>query len=371
MPIWLRSPWARTLWPEVRAAIEGSSPGDVVREAVAAWRAARRPFFMTVFLDNPHLPYVPVWPESRSVGSYAGPNRYSVSAGNLVEAVREGESATLMRGQAVERANARRLYSASVRSADRAAGALLDALDRDGLGRDTIVLVLGDHGENLLDAGGPLAHGESAERDRSTGIPCLLRWMGRIRHQSVPDAVTVADLAPTLLDLLDLPVPLGIEGVSLRRRLQGGPPLPDRPALFETGEWFFAREAVDRTDPSGRGLAYPTFVEGLFSVERGTPPHIVVAPAHRRAMYRAKQRRLELGPWALTYLPRVTGAAFHLFRRDLDPWLTRDVGAVEPERKREMIALFYREAARLGDRDLLPPEPEQAAKSPGGALDER
>ena len=91
-------------------------------------------------------------------------------------------------------------------------------------------------------------------------------------------------------------------------------------------------------------------------MEPGDPVHIVVAPEHRAAVYRAKHRRLEMGPWALSYRPRRGGASFRLYRRDVDPLLTRDVGDEHPERLREMVALFYEEGKRLGDSDLLPPE---------------
>jgi hypothetical protein len=62
-----------------------------------------------------------------------------------------------------------------------------------------------------------------------------------------------------------------------------------------------------------------------------------------------KNRRLELGAYALTYRPSTAGATFALYRRDLDPGLTRDLAASEPEKCREMVALFQTEAERLGD----------------------
>jgi hypothetical protein len=73
---------------------------------------------------------------------------------------------------------------------------------------------------------------------------------------------------------------------------------------------------------------------------------------------RAKHRRLEWGPYALTYRPRTTGAAFSLYRRDLDPGLTQDLSAEEPAKKRELIAMFYDEARRLGETEVIPPEEE-------------
>jgi choline-sulfatase len=286
LPAVLPFPWARAVFPQLRAAIEGSHPGDITSEAVAAWRRGRGPFFMTVLYDNPHLPYVPVWPDSRRTTGYAGPNRYTMLAQDLVEP-----------GDEVERANARVLYDAAVRSTDRAIGRLLAKLDRDGLAENTIVVLVADHGENLLDDGGALGHGEAIDHDRSNAIPWTVAWPDRLAPRDVDVPVLLTDVTPTLLSLLALPR------------------LPDA-------------DGTDRA-PVARGLGGDAEMPAL--LETG------------------KNRRLELGAYALTYRPSTAGATFALYRRDLDPGLTRDLAASEPEKCREMVALFQTEAERLGD----------------------
>jgi len=358
LPAVLPFPWARTLFPQLRAAVEGSHPGDVTQEAVAAWRRARGPFFATVFYDNPHLPYVPVWPDSRRDNGYRGPNRYTLLSGGLVEQIHEGESAARTRESELERGNARGLYDDAVRSVDRSIGRLLAKLDRDGLTDNTVVVLLADHGENLLDDGGALSHGEAIERDRSNAVPWTIAWPGRLPPRDIATPVLLTDVAPTILSLLALPALPDSDGVDRASAARGIGTDPDRPTILETGMWFVARASVARLDPSGRGLTYPDFDQGLLGMEPGSPPHVVVAPEQRAALVRAKHRRLEWGPYALTYRPRTTGAAFSLYRRDLDPGLTRDLSAEEPEKRRELIAMFYDEARRLGETEVIPPEAE-------------
>jgi arylsulfatase A-like enzyme len=371
LPAVLRRPWMRAVWPHMRTAVEGSNPADVAHEAVALWDRLPEPFFQFVFFDNPHLPYVPTWPDTLRAADYAGPNRYSMLAGGLVEQVREGEAATVPRGSDVERDNAIRLYDGAVSSVDRAIGDLLSALERKGLSENTLLVLLADHGENLLDAGGPLAHGEAVERDRSTHVPWWLVWPGRLAPRAVESPVLVTDVAPTILDLLGLLPMEGIDGVSRAEEARGRPGPPERPALFETGMWFFAREVVGRLDPGGRALEYPSFLEGLLEVEAGETPHIVVAPEHRDAVIRAKHRRLEFGPWALTYVPRVDGPSFRLYRRDLDPFLTEDLSGAHPDVLEEMVVRFYEEAARTGDGPFVRgaiPAPSPTIKSPASEI---
>ncbi|HJQ98495.1 MAG TPA: sulfatase-like hydrolase/transferase, partial [Candidatus Polarisedimenticolaceae bacterium] len=356
LPAVLPFPWARTLFPQLRTAVEGSHPGDVTREAVTAWRRARGPFFVTVFFDNPHLPYVPVWPDSRRHEKYGGPNQYTLLSGRLVEQIHEGESAARTRESEIERDNARGLYDDAVRSVDRSVGRLLAKLDRDGLTENTMVVVLADHGENLFDDDGSLAHGEAIERDRSNAVPWTIAWPGRLPARDVTSPVLLTDVAPTLLSLLALPALPEADGTDRAPAARGMATDPDRPAMLETGMWFVARESVARLDPSGRGLTYPDFDQGLLGMEPGNPPHVVVAADQRAAVVRAKHRRLEWGPYALTYRPRTTGAAFSLYRRDIDPGLTRDLSKEEPAKRRELIAMFYDEARRLGETEVIPPE---------------
>ena len=117
---------------------------------------------------------------SAGAGEYAGANRYALVAGDFEAQVKEGQNATHARADAAERDNLRRLHRASILSVDRAIGKVLDALEADGLAASTIVVVLADHGENLLEDGGALAHGESVERDRSARIPWIVRWPGKV-----------------------------------------------------------------------------------------------------------------------------------------------------------------------------------------------
>ena len=356
MTVWLRGPLLRELFPIVRNAVEGERPDDVADEAIAGWRSASGPFFEVVFFGNAHQPYTPVGPEATSAGDYMGPNRYTLTAGDLVEQIRLGETGGAARNDAAERANLLRLYDGALHGVDRAVGRMLAALAADGLDRDTIVIAISDHGENLMDGGGPLAHGEAVERDRSDHVPMLWRWPGRIAPRAIEAPVSVMDIAPTLTDALRLPF-VPTDGASLWPALaRGEAPPADRAFLLETDAWFFAAEQVAQLDPSGRGLSYPDLASGLVEVEPGDPPHIVVAPQWRRPVLLAKERRLDRGRWSLTYFPRTTGASLRLYDRASDPWMTRDLSASEPAAMEEMTRAFYDEVRRLGDVDVLPAE---------------
>jgi choline-sulfatase len=133
-------------------------------------------------------------------------------------------------------------YYTSVYFLDRNIGRVLDALQQNGLDRDTLVVYLGDNGYSLGQ------HGRFEKHccyEPALRCPLLVRWPGRIRRGVVDDLVEFIDLAPTVLDLLGAePLP-GAEGRSLRPYLEGRRPPAPRDHIFS--EYLENEEACIRT----------------------------------------------------------------------------------------------------------------------------
>jgi N-sulfoglucosamine sulfohydrolase len=100
-------------------------------------------------------------------------------------------------------------YKASARSLDQGVGAVLQALDEQGLADDTLVVLTTDHGLPFPGAKGTLS-------DRGLGVMLIVRGPGGFHGGHVTDAlVSQVDLYPTLCALAGAPVPDGGHGVSL------------------------------------------------------------------------------------------------------------------------------------------------------------
>jgi arylsulfatase A-like enzyme len=160
-----------------------------------------------------------------------------------------------------------RVYHAMTASLDWNIGRVLKALHDKGLEDDTIVVFTSDHGEMFG------AHGRIFKMtfyDEAVRVPMLIRWPGRIPARRVSDAcMATPDIMPTLLGLLDLPIPSRVEGVDLSH-LAEGKPGPEPPFAFLQGmghtylwedgfEWRAVRDrrytyAVYRSD--GRELLF-------------------------------------------------------------------------------------------------------------------
>jgi hypothetical protein len=112
-----------------------------------------------------------------------------------------------------------RRYDAAVADADRKLGALLASLEERGLLANTLIAVVSDHGESFGDHG-VKNHGTSLYQSQ-IHVPLIL-WAGSaLPSVAVADVVGLADVAPTLLDLFDLPPLPEADGVSLVRYLDG------------------------------------------------------------------------------------------------------------------------------------------------------
>ena len=98
----------------------------------------------------------------------------------------------------------RDLYDADIRYTDKLLGDLLAYLDVTGRLEDTVVVLTSDHGEHLFDHG-YLGHGMSVYEPLAH-VPLAIHVPGQPAG-TVDEIVELVDLAPTLLDALDVPQP--------------------------------------------------------------------------------------------------------------------------------------------------------------------
>ena len=144
-----------------------------------------------------------------------------------VARLRAGE----IRLDAVQKEAVHDLYRAEVRAVDAAVGEVLEALERGGLCDRTLVVVLADHGEEFWDHGGS-EHGRTVYEE-VIRVPLLMRWTGHVAAgMRIDPVVRLTDVAPTLLDLVGIPVPPDRDGETLLPLLRGEP-APPRVALTE------------------------------------------------------------------------------------------------------------------------------------------
>ena len=119
----------------------------------------------------------------------------------------------------------RALYDGEVRVFDDLVGKYIRKLDVLRLLDDTLIVIIADHGEELLDRG-HVGHTSSNLKgtlyDECIRVPLIMRYPRklpagvRIAHQ-----ISQVDLMPTLLELLDLKSPMRADGSSLMPLISG------------------------------------------------------------------------------------------------------------------------------------------------------
>ncbi len=146
-------------------------PANEVVDSALGWLDARKegPFFAWIHLYDPHLPYEPPEPYRAEYGS-AGP------AG---------------------------LYAGEVAFMDEQIGRLVAWLERTGLDRSTVLVLVGDHGEGLGD------HGEGSHGyfiyDYAIHVPLIVvAPLEGLQDKRVGSQVGTVDIFPTVLELAGL-----------------------------------------------------------------------------------------------------------------------------------------------------------------------
>ena len=206
---------------------------ETVGEALAWLGEAGRkktPLFVWVHLYDPHLPYAPP-------PAYAPPE--DAAADPL----------------AAERAR----YYGEVSYADAQLGRLMAWLRQTGREDHTIVVVTADHGELLGEHGRALGTHSTHLVEATVHVPLIVRVPG-LPARVVPEQVRLVDLLPTVLDLVGVRIPAGLDGRSLAPLLHGEA-LPMAPAYSET-----LYERFPEVAPAGGELV--SLREGAFKLVR-------------------------------------------------------------------------------------------------------
>jgi arylsulfatase A-like enzyme len=125
-----------------------------------------------------------------------------------------------------------RIYCGSIKLVDDQVGRVLNALDRTGQTEDTIVVFTSDHGD-MAGGHGMFWKSTSSFYDEIVRVPLIISYPRQIKPGLNGMAASLVDMMPTLLDLVGLPIPQGVQGQSLAPYLLGKrDPAQARPYSF-------------------------------------------------------------------------------------------------------------------------------------------
>lgn len=292
------------------------------RQMLKRLGASEQPFFLNVFMASTHPPFASEYPYYTMYANadYRGPSKFAMAKlTDPFEIIRR-------QGEPREEFDLEQildLYDGCVKSFDDEAGRILDYLQASGLAENTLVVVYSDHGMEFFEHE-TWGQGNSAIGDFSARVPVVMTGPGVVASTRLDGVTRSVDLAPTLLQLLGLPVPPEMEGVSLATALQGCE-LPELPAYYETGIWLTELPGM----PAGH-LRYPSLLDMLEIPDPGSGT-MAIKPEYQDRIIAAKDRMVRSGRWKLVYQPLIGGKLLRLYDLKIDPDCRKDVAATEPE----------------------------------------
>ncbi|HEX3976056.1 MAG TPA: choline-sulfatase [Solirubrobacteraceae bacterium] len=197
---------------------------------------ADQPYFLFVSFTNPHDPWeIPqrFWDRYRrdDIDDPAVPSLPLHEAdphSRRLRAMCQVDQAGLT-GEQIRRA--RHGYYAAISYLDERIGQVLGALRESGLEDRTTILFCADHGEMLGERG---LWYKMSFLEQSARVPLIVRGAGGGARVAQP--VSLADFAPTVLELAGLPVDAiagAGDGVSLAEALSDGGSAPEHPVVSE------------------------------------------------------------------------------------------------------------------------------------------
>jgi arylsulfatase A-like enzyme len=264
------------------------------------------PFFAFLHYFDPHLPYSPPSPYDKMFTvKYDGSVGYSFN----LEGFSRVRDSMFVQMQELTRADWRRivdLYDGEITFTDAAIADLLKGLDERNLRDNTLIVFLSDHGEEFFEHGG-FEHGHTLYQEL-IHVPLLFRLPGKLPQGArLSRPVRLLDVAPTILDFLDIEAPGNFEGVSLRPLLEGKGQMPD---------------PGDKLLPAG--------------------------VAYAEALMHGREKKCVITyPWKLVY---ETGTEEqNLFGLEDDPGETQDVTGSYPERVKRLEGLLFRTLFGMSD----------------------
>jgi len=113
----------------------------------------------------------------------------------------------------------RAVYDRKVRDADQRVGGFIAQLRAMGLLDRTIIAVISDHGDELMEHGS-LDHGATLYQEQLHTV-MMIRFPGYARRHDISTTVRSLDLFPTLFDTLGMSGPVGVDGHSLLPLMRG------------------------------------------------------------------------------------------------------------------------------------------------------
>jgi arylsulfatase A-like enzyme len=216
--------------------LNSEATGEDVTDDALAWVSAARkqdpekPLFLWVHYIEPHAPY-------RFHQQYA--DRLGINDDKLKRSDR---------------------YDTEIAAVDDEIERLLSGVRETVKDDNLLVVFTADHGESLGEHNF-WGHGRYLY-EPSLRIPLGIVWQGKIPAARVSSQATLLDLAPTILDLVGIDVPDGLQGLSWAAAIRGGEAIEEQVRCYQAHRGAVHGGTHDSDKKRSKGLLSVGIIDG-------------------------------------------------------------------------------------------------------------
>jgi hypothetical protein len=265
---------------------------EKTKERIKQAEKENKPFFILTFYSCNHFPYSPKYPYYKlyTKKSYSGVNKYKKE--NLLSGYNNGKIAQKDKEQIVA------LYDGGIRMFDDQVGNIINYLKKSDILKDTYIIIMSDHGENLYEYSYGMGHGDHLRgnfaNNMTFGIYSPFENFG---GEKIGPTARDIDISPTILDMLKIKKPEQFKGISLLPYMKGKP-YNGVPAYMETGIWYTQNIPAI---PNSCRFKYPQIIE-LMTVDKITG-EIYLKNKYKRVIIDSKHRAIVFNRYKYIYMP--------------------------------------------------------------------
>lgn len=296
--------------------------GKRVRQRLNRHARRNEPFFLNAFFSTTHPPFGGEYPYYQyfTDPAYRGESVFGMARltdpDEIIRSQKEPREAFDL-DQVLD------LYKGCVRNFDDEVRRIVQYLRRSGLDRNTVVVIYSDHGMEFFE-NDTWGQGNNIRGKASNRIPLLILDPRQEQPVDSKRLVRAVDIMPTVLELLGIEAPAGLDGVSLTPLLKSQP-MPDLPGFCQTGLWL--------ATPPGQHpdhIRYPELLDVL-DVPCKRSGTLALREEYGAVVEKARDSMFELGEWRLVLTSLVSGTNYALYRTTLDADHTKDFAEDQPE----------------------------------------
>lgn len=209
------------------------------------------------------------------------------------------------------------LYDGGLSAIDQTLKNLFEDLEKKGWLKNSLILIFGDHGENLYDGNLGMGHGDGVQGEYSNVTPLIVFANGTAKtdhfDQEQPELVRSIDIAPTIAKRIHIVMDKNqFEGRPLLDKSTQETKFPTDRAYMESGIWFVS----DKRTPEGKPrVVYPN-VAALLDIDMGMNFEFYTRSLYAQTVTGVKERAWLTTHYRLVARTTPSGVKLSLYSRD-------------------------------------------------------